>query len=206
VTPDYAFLNGIKLFSNTEIFVRNLSTGHEVPLTEIPPEPENSGSFRGHPAFSPDGRTIAFTKWYPNEADCTSPFTLVIYLMDASGRSIGPVTCDPEQAWLDAAASWSPDGQEIAFTRRWDRNSSIPYEQLYKVSVSSKAITKLTDSDGAVYSELTPAWSSDGKAISIGSNWDGDFDIWRVSPMGSGYLNNLTDANSDIDGFPAYMK
>jgi Tol biopolymer transport system component len=122
--------------------------------------------------------------------------------MDASGNSIGPVTCDEEKPWLDEAPSWSPDGHEIAFLRRWANE----YDQLYKVSVDSKAITKLTESDGTAYAEFTPSWSPDGKFIAVGSNQDGDFDIWRVSPTGSGYLNNLTDANSDIDGFPAYMK
>jgi Tol biopolymer transport system component len=51
-----------------------------------------------------------------------------------------------------------------------------------------------------------PAWSSDGKVIAIGSNRDGNFDIWRVSPAGGGYLSNLTVANPDIDGYPAYVK
>jgi Tol biopolymer transport system component len=202
VTPDYAYLNGIKRWSNTEIFVRTIASGSEVQLTEIPPVEDNSGSFKGHPAFSPDGRTIAYTRWPADNADCNNPTSFVIYLMDTSGSSNRPLTCDEEKAWLDEAPSWSPDGHEIAFLRRWVNE----FDQLYKVSVDTKDITKLTESDGTIYAEFTPSWSSDGKAIAIGSNRDGNFDIWRVSPAGGGYLSNLTVVNPEIDGFPAYVK
>lgn len=189
---------------DTEIFFRDLLTGNEVKLTN-PSESLAINASNRLPVFSPDGRTIAFSKFTDSTLDANCPGLYVIYLMDASGNPIGPLTCDPHQIWIDEAPTWSPDGQEIAFTRYWGRNSSIPYKQLYKVAVGTKTVTKLTDSDGTVYTELTPAWSSDGKFIAIGSNRDGDFDIWRVDPNG-GYLNNLTGGNTDPDGFPAYMK
>jgi len=125
--------------------------------------------------------------------------------MDTSGNYLGPLTCDSQGPWIDEAPSWSPDGREIAFTRRWDRQSLWPLEKLHQVSVGTKTVTKLTTEDWTTYSELTPAWSSDGKYIAIGSNQDGDFDIWLVSPSG-GNSKNLTNANADIDGFPAYLK
>lgn len=203
VTPPEGFVSGSQIFSVVEIFAKDVSSGNEVQLTHTYPPTSSTtmGSFNGHPAFSPDGSKIAYTRWPPDTADCNNPTSFVIYLMDASGVSSEPMTCDESKAWFDEAPSWSPDGREIAFLRRWVNE----YDQLYKVSVGTKDITKLTNSDGTVYSELTPAWSSDGKNIAIGSNQDGDFDIWRVNPSG-GYLNNLTDSNSDIDGFPAYMK
>jgi Tol biopolymer transport system component len=197
VTPDSAYVSGVRLFTEIEIFARNLSTGSETQLTQ--PSTNNPSTLNRLPAFSPDGRTIAYTKWAPEEVNCPSPF--VIYLMDASGNPIGPITCDPQKPWIDEAPAWSPDGHEITFLRRW----SNEFDQLYKVSVDTKTITKLTESDGTIYAELTPSWSSDGKVIAIGSNRYGNFDIWLVSSNG-GYLNNLTSGNTDIDGFPAYQK
>ena len=100
---------------------------------------------------------------------------------------------------MDFAPSWSPDGKEITFTRRRVNQ----FNQLYKVNIDTKAITKLTDSTGATYDELTPSWSPDGNSIAIGSKRDGDFDIWLVDPNGGGYKTNITDSNPDIDGYPA---
>jgi len=204
VTPPEAFVQGGQLFSVIEIFSKNILTGNEQQLTHTYPPTGNTtaGSFNGHPAFSPDGQSIAYTRWPPDEADCTNPSSFVIYLMDAPGNSNQALTCDLQNAWLDAAATWSPDGKEIAFLRRWVE----PYNRLFKVSVDTKTISPLTDSDGTVYSELTPAWSADGKYIAVGSNRDGDFDVWLVGSSGVGYLSNLTNSNSDIDGFPAYLK
>lgn len=75
---------------------------------------------------------------------------------------------------------------------------------LYKTDIVTQTITKITDSPGDIYSEFTPVWSQDGKTVAIGSDIDGDFDIWLVDPNGGGYLQNLTDANTDIDVFPVF--
>lgn len=204
VTPPEAFVQGGQLFSVIEIFAKNVLNGNEVQLTHTytPNSGNTSGSFNGHPAFSPNGKTIAYTRWPADETDCNNTTGFVIYLMDTSGNSSRAVTCDDSKAWFDEAPVWSPDGHEIAFLRRWVNE----YDRLYKVSVDSKTIIKLTESDGTVYAEFTPSWSSDGKTIAIGSNRDGNFDIWRVDANTGVYLNNLTIGNTDIDGFPAYMK
>jgi Tol biopolymer transport system component len=77
-------------------------------------------------------------------------------------------------------------------------------EELFKVTVADETITKLTDSNGREYAELTPAWSPDGKVIAVGSQRDGDFDIWLVDPSG-GYVRNLTAENPETDSFPAFV-
>ena len=65
---------------NYEIMLRSLKTGKEQRLT-------NSTSFDGFPAFSPDGKSIAFSSSRGNEKGDRS---LKLYVMDVSSLNLGP--------------------------------------------------------------------------------------------------------------------
>jgi Tol biopolymer transport system component len=58
------------------------------------------------PAFSPDGRRIAFESTRTGGGD--------IYVMNADGTGLAQLTTDPDE---DAQPTWSPNGSQIAFTR-----------------------------------------------------------------------------------------
>jgi Tol biopolymer transport system component len=71
---------------------------HEINLTN---------GWRGtDPAWSPDGRFIAFT------SDRTGNFAIYTMFSD-DGRNVKQLTYDD---WADADPSWSPDGTQIAYT------------------------------------------------------------------------------------------
>ena len=181
--------------ADVEIFSMDLTTGNEIQLTDIP-----GSSVSKTPALSSDGGTITYARADPDEPECAGSPRTAIYLMTGSGTPIGPLSCEGSLILnLDAAPAWSPTGLEIAFTRHW-----FSLDKLYKVDVATKTILPLTDADGVSFAEFTPAWSPDGTVIALGSDRDGDFDIWLVDPNGGGYLTNLTNSNPDIDGFPTY--
>lgn len=193
-----------------EIFFIDVATRQETQLTTI-----SDGHSSSQPVWSPDGNTIAYTRDNTATTDCYT--YSVVYLMDASGKPLGPLTCPPTDVYITESGThpaWSPDGDEIAYMRlKWRDVVIKPGDpvrrsayQLYTVNVSTKAITKLTDSTDIGYDEMYPAWSPDGTTIAVCSSRDGDLDNWLVDSQGNGYLVNLTNANSDVDKYPAFGK
>ena len=88
---------------DSEIFVMNADGGNAVQLTD-------NDTHDLYPAWSPDGRTIAFTSVLGVKIG--TDFDSNIYLMNADGSDVRQLTYDN----VSAGASWSPDGQFIAFT------------------------------------------------------------------------------------------
>jgi Tol biopolymer transport system component len=193
-----------------------METGTEAQLTDVA-----GFAADGRPAWAPQAERIAYSRHNGEAADCLSTTEPNIFLINSSGAPIGPVTCRngkgsdtifPSNRYaLDGAPAWSPAEEEIVFTRKrldgldQDTGEFLTFrEELFKVTVTGETITKLTDSNGREYAELTPAWSPDGKVIALGSQRDGDFDIWLVDPSG-GYVRNLTTENLETDSFPAFV-
>ena len=74
----------------------------------------NSGALEQAPAWSPDGRRIAFAS---RDTPLAEP---EIYLMSADGSGITRLTNNPA---IDRSPEWSPDGQGIVFES--DRDGSL---------------------------------------------------------------------------------
>ena len=114
------------------------------------------------PAWSPDGRQIAYTRHEVGEYLQATQDD--IFVMDADGGGARQVT--PDRAGQSSfRPTWSPDGQRIAFLRSDDVASSNPtrYGDLVVMGVDGTGEKQLTK--GRVVSG--PAWSPDGHAIAI---------------------------------------
>jgi len=125
------------------------------------------------PAWSPDGRTIAFVSDRDGSAK--------IYLMESDGSDQRRMT-DTSMAELEPA--WSPDGTRIAFVSGDDAGT-----QIFIVNIDGSGLIQVTHGSG--YNEH-PTWSPDGTMLAFWSNRTGSGQIYRIAVDGSG-LTRLTD-------------
>lgn len=102
------------------------------------------------PAFSPDGRFIAFAR--------TRHGTSHLYVMDADGANVRRITNGTRS---DALPEWSPNGRWVVFTRNFDNERQ---SDLFKVRRNGESLQRLTDTKAR---EFAPEWSPDGKLIAF---------------------------------------
>jgi Tol biopolymer transport system component/imidazolonepropionase-like amidohydrolase len=100
------------------------------------------------PAWSPDGRRIAFQSYRNGTWD--------IWTIAPDGSGAAAVTSGPDD---DREPHWSPDGTRIAFSS--DRSGSI---DIWALDVATGAVRPVTQHDG---NEFWPAWSPDGSEIAF---------------------------------------
>ena len=134
-------------------------------------------AFDGSPAWSPDGRWIAFRS--ENQGPY-GPFGR-IFVINADGTGLRQVTPDTPDYTFDDGPTWSPDGKRIAFARNG---------LLYVINVDGSALTALpTAPEGARY----PAWSPDGAHIAYAGQ-SGSWPIYIANADGSNLIRVTTDA------------
>jgi TolB protein len=124
-------------------------------------------------AWSPDGRSIAYTSY---RRGAPAIFVSNIY----QGTLEEPTKNANGQAFLPA---WSPDGTRIAFTSTRDGNSEI-----YVANRDGSNVRRLTNSTAI---DSTPTWSPTGTQIAFTSDRTGTPQIYIVGADGLG-LRQLT--------------
>ncbi len=131
------------------------------------------------PAFSPDGRLIAYDYRRPG-------FPIrELYVMNADGTGIRQVTRLGEVSSLPA---WSPDGKRLAF----QSNARLGHYEIYTVDPDGRDLRRVTTS---TIDATQPAWTPDG---AIGFVRDGA--IWTSK---AGAETQLT-SGKDVDSSPAW--
>lgn len=120
-----------------------------------------------HPAWSPDGKTIAFSTERiitPENRQTTS----VLFVVDTAGgapRQIGDGdACQP---------SFSPSGKRIVY---WSNTSG--QRDIYTIAVGGGERVPVTN-DTAI--DWAPTWSPDGHYIYFSSDRGGVMNLWRVA-------------------------
>ena len=118
------------------------------------------------PAWTPDGKGIAFTSYLKRNPD--------LYLIDLDGKTLQRFSYN---TGLNASPSWAPDGKEIALMMGMDGKSEIAL-----IDANGRNPKKLTQSHG---NEASPSWSPDGKWIAFVSDRSGSPQIYVMGRDGS---------------------
>lgn len=129
------------------------------------------------PAFSPDGRRLAFVRPDANEREW-------LYLASAGGRGA-------KRVGRGSHPSWSPDGRRLV-VERWSGPNRM--SDLWSVRSSDGRATRLTRTPSL--SETDPALSPDGAWIAFSMYRGGRQDIY-VIPATGGRPVNVTRSPRD---------
>jgi Tol biopolymer transport system component len=129
------------------------------------------------PAFSPDGKWIAYHRILGKERD--------IFTVPVSGGKPTQFTNDPAQ---DTQPSWSNDGTMIVFASDREGGSHIWVAPVSegKPAGPPRRVTRGTISVGA------PVWSHDGASIAYIGTADGDADVYLVPSDGGAPPRRIT--------------
>jgi Tol biopolymer transport system component/DNA-binding winged helix-turn-helix (wHTH) protein len=155
----------------------NTITGEPIPLTN------EIGVRNSTPAFSPDGRMIA----YMAERRGVSAD---VWLMDADGKNQRQLTSDPA---ADYFPTWYPGGKEIAFVS--EREGRL---RLWAIRIDSGKESPLFEFGEKEMAQLSP----DGEQVAFCFNQNGVFNIGTM-PLAGGPQKQLS-FDIEMAGWPCW--
>jgi Tol biopolymer transport system component len=192
-TPTQLFppLQGVILFDsnrdgNPEIYAMNLANQSMLRLTD-------NAATDMQPALAPDSMRVAYVSNSNGNND--------IYLTGLDRQP--PVNLTNNSA-DDQQPAWSPDGNWITFTSNRDGN-----QEIYIMRSDGSELRNLTSNAA---SDFAPTWFSIPRFFGLGSedwiaftsNRDGNLEIYKVRPDGTGLTNLTRNPANDHSpsGFP----
>lgn len=150
-----------------------------------PKELTDTKSNAAYPAWSPDGKKIAFSS--DREGG-----RMQVFVMDADGKNAKQLSIEEQDARVP---SWSSDGKKLAYCRRSPNGSDVMV-----VDAEGKNASAVSDGDA-----WDPAFSPDGKQIAFVSYRDGPgFRLYTMDADGSKVTKLTTDGNALGFGYPTW--
>jgi Tol biopolymer transport system component len=179
--PDWS-PDGTKLLFTRRATIPGVGLVHDVhvlDLTEPNPQPRrfmNNPGISGGPAWSPDGRYVAYCSFNTGAAQ--------VWVFDVATATAQPLGSGPA-CWPD----WSPDGSEIAY------HTTGPNPELVVMNLVTKTVR--FPAPGPTQ-DVQPEWSPDGSQLVFRSNRDRDatgapyWALFTVPADGSAPPTNIT--------------
>jgi Tol biopolymer transport system component len=146
-----------------------------------------------NPAWSPDGRSIAFSGLVGGLND--------LFVYDLTADKLRRLTND---AFAELDPAWSPDGRQLAFST--DRFSTrldalAPGNlRIAVIDVTSGAVRDVAGFDSA--KNISPQWSGDGRSLYFLSDRQGITNIYRTT-LDGGPTTQLTNLLTGVSGITA---
>jgi Tol biopolymer transport system component len=167
-------------YLQASLYTADLDGAHLTRLTE--PALDTYGA-----AWSPDGRTIAFTGMVAGESQ--------VFTVGADGTGVANVTQRSYE--YDDSPRWSPDGAQILFNSNRDGSHEV-----YVMNPDGSGQTRVSSIAGPNKDDSDPSWSPDGKKIVFIS----DRCVWTMKPDGT-ELTQLTTPPTEslcLESTPVY--
>ncbi len=119
------------------------------------------------PAFSPDGKRIAFSRTNGGHAH--------VFVANADGTDTRQISDGPAD---DVGPAWSPDGRFIAFSSAHGDEEMYVMSNLFAMRADGSGLVQLTEGDRMA---SRPSWGKDG-LLYFHANMTDRFHIWRMRP------------------------
>jgi TolB protein len=151
-----------------DLYATNLAGDQRRQLT-------GTGRNNRSPAFSPDGRWLAFTSQRDGNPEI---YVMSTACLDTETRCLDTETHRlTNNRFADEQAAWSPDSNHIVFQSNRDGDAEI-----YTMKADGSDQHRLTFSPS---SELAPNWSPDGRLIAFMSDRDINDELYVMNTDGS---------------------
>jgi Tol biopolymer transport system component len=185
--------------STENIWVMNADGSSPAPLTKITASAGDSFT----PAWSPDGSKITFASARALDGSdaANTNTTDNIWVMNADGSGVAPLTKVTASTAHSGSPAWSPDSSKISFAseRALDGSDAANtnfIQNIWVVSADGSSPAPLTKLTVTGASSFSPVWSPDGSKVAFlsrraldGSNFSNTVsNVWVVKGDGSGAM------------------